>query len=190
MSQQVLSVELRENVGKGACRKLRGAGRIPGVVYGKGMESIPVTMSPKELSAAIAGEGGVNHLITLSGNGSLEGVTVIVSDLQKNCLKGTITHVDLHKIDMTEKLRVSVPISFVGTSIGVKTGGLLDPLVHELEVECLPGNIPEHIEVIVRNLAVGDSFHVSDLVLPEGVRVLAEPKASLVTVLPKPGGTE
>ncbi len=190
MSQQVLNVELREKVGKGVCRKLRSAGKIPGVVYGKGMESIAVTTSPKELSAAIAGEGGVNRLITLGGGGSLEGITVIVTDLQKDCLKGVPTHVDLLKINMAEKLRVTVPISFVGTAIGVKTGGLLDPLLHELEVECLPGNIPEHIEVIVRNLAVGDSFHVSDLVLPEGVKVIAEPKASLVTVLPKPGSAE
>ncbi len=190
MSQQVLNVELRESVGKGVCRRLRSAGKIPGVVYGKGMESVSVTMSPRDLNVAIAGEGGVNHLITLSGGGSLDGITVIVSDLQKDCLRGTPTHVDLHKINMTEKLRVFVPIAFVGTSIGVKSGGLLDPLMHELEVECLPENIPDHIEVIVRNLNIGDSFHVSDLLLPEGVKVLAEPKASLVTVLPKPGGAE
>ena len=190
MSQQVLNVDLREKSGKGVGRKLRSAGRIPGVVYGKGMESLSVTLSPKELSAAIAGEGGVNRLIALAGGGSLEGITVIVTELQKDCLKGIPTHVDLLKVNMTEKLRVTVPISFVGTSIGVKSGGLLDPLMHELEVECLPGNIPDHIEIIVRDLAVGDSFHVSDLVLPEGVKVLAEPKASLVTVLPKPGTAE
>lgn len=187
MSQQVLSVELREKAGKGICRKLRSAGRIPGVVYGKGMESVPVVVSPKELSAAIAGEGGLNHLITLAGGGSLDGVTVIVSDLQRDCLKGTPTHVDLHKISMSEKLKVTVPLAFVGTSVGVKAGGLLDPLMHEIDVECLPGNIPEHIEVNVTNLVVGASFHVSDLVLPEGVKVLADAKASLVTVLGKPG---
>ena len=187
MSQQVLSIELREKVGKGICRKLRSASKIPGVVYGKGMESVPVTVSPRELNAATAGEGGLNNLITLSGGGALDGVTVIVSDLQKDCLKGTPTHVDLHKISMTEKLRVTVPVSFVGTAIGVKAGGLLDPLMHEIEVECLPGNIPDHIEVIVRNLAVGEAFHVSDLVLPEGVKVLTDAKASLVTILPKPG---
>ena len=187
MSQQVLSIELREKVGKGICRKLRSASKIPGVVYGKGMESVPVTVSPRELNAATAGEGGLNNLLTLSGGGALDGVTVIVSDLQKDCLKGTPTHVDLHKISMTEKLRVTVPVSFVGTAIGVKAGGLLDPLMHEIEVECLPGNIPDHIEVIVRNLAVGEAFHVSDLVLPEGVKVLTDAKASLVTILPKPG---
>jgi large subunit ribosomal protein L25 len=183
MSQQVLSVELRDKVGKGVCRKLRSAGKIPGVVYGKGMESIPVTVNPKELSAAIAGEGGLNHLITLTGGVSLDGVTVIVSDLQRNCLKGNPTHVDLHKISMTEKLQVTVPLTFVGASIGVKAGGMLDPLMHEIEVECLPGNIPEHIEVNVAQLDVGESIHVGDLVLPEGVKVLTDAKASLVSVL-------
>ena len=189
MAQQVLSIEIREKVGKGICRKLRSTNRIPGVVYGKGIESVPVIVNPKELNAATAGEGGLNNLITLSGGGALDGVTVIVSDLQKNCLKGNPTHVDLHKISMTEKLRVTVPVTFIGTSIGVKSGGILDPLMHEIEVECLPGNIPDHVEVIVRTLAIGDSFHVSDLVLPEGVKVLTDAKASLVTVLPKPGDT-
>jgi large subunit ribosomal protein L25 len=185
MSQQVLSVELREKVGKGVCRKLRNAGKIPGVVYGKGMESIPVTVSPKELSIAIAGEGGLNHLITLTGGDSLDGVTVIVSDLQRNCLKGNPTHVDLHKISMTEKLQITVPLTFVGNSTGVKAGGLLDPVMHEIEVECLPGNIPDHIEVNVTQLAIGESIHVSDLVLPEGVKILTDAKASLVSVLAK-----
>lgn len=187
MSQQVLSVELREKVGKGICRKLRSAGTIPGVVYGKGMEATPVVVNPKELSAAIAGEGGLNHLITLTGGGSLDGVTVIVSDLQRDCLRGVPTHVDLHKISMTDKLKVTVPLAFVGTSMGVKAGGLLDPLMHEIEVECLPGNIPEQLQVDVTALAVGASFHVSDLILPEGVKVLADAKASLVTVVGKPG---
>lgn len=187
MALQVLSIEIREKVGKGICRKLRSASKIPGVVYGKGMVSVPVTVNPKELNAATAGEGGLNNLLTLSGGGALDGVTVIVSDLQKDCLKGTATHVDLHKISMTEKLRVTIPVTFVGTSIGVKSGGLLDPLMHEIEVECLPGNIPDHIEVNVRNLAIGEAIHVSDLVIPEGVKVLTDAKASLVTILPKPG---
>jgi len=77
MSQQVLSIELREKVGKGICRKLRSASKIPGVVYGKGMESVPVTVSPRELNAATAGEGGLNNLIALSGGGALDGVTVV-----------------------------------------------------------------------------------------------------------------
>ncbi len=190
MSQQILNVELRETVGTGSCRKLRSAGKVPGIVYGKGMESVSVAVNPKELKAAVAGEGGLNHLITLCGGDALDGITVIVSDLQKDCLRGTATHVDLHKISMTEKLRVTIPLTFVGTSIGVKSGGLLDILLHEIDVECLPSNIPEQIEVNVATLAIGEYIHVGDLLLPEGVKVLAEVKASLVTVLPKPGSAE
>jgi large subunit ribosomal protein L25 len=188
MSQQVLTIEVREKVGKGVCRKLRKAGKIPGVVYGKGMESVAVTLNPKELSVAVAGEGGQNNLITLKGAGQLDGATVIVSSLERDCLKGNPLHVDLHKISMTEKLRVTVPLSLVGTAAGVKAGGLLDALMHEVEVECLPGDIPENIELDLTPLVIGDTIHVSDLVVPEGVKILAEPKAAIVTILGKPGG--
>src|SRR5512141_1734470 len=101
MEQRELNVELREKTGKGVCRRLRADGLIPGIVYGKGMEPVAVTVKPKELSAAIAGEGGQNHLITLKGGGSLDGNVIIVADLLTDPMKGTLRHADLHKIDLT-----------------------------------------------------------------------------------------
>lgn len=185
MEQIVLNVELRSKTGKGVCRQLRLKELIPGVVYGKGMEPVPVTVNPKELIAAISGEGGQNHLITLNGGGALDGNVIIVKDLLKDPMKGTLRHVDFHKINLAEKVRVEVAINLVGTATGVKEGGLLDFAMHAVEVECLPNLIPEHIDADVTALAIGHSLHVGDLLLPAGVKVLADPKASIVSVLGK-----
>jgi len=185
MEQIVLNVELRDGTGKGKCRQLRSKGLIPGVVYGKGMETMPVTVNPKELAVAIAGEGGQNRLITLKGGGALDGNVIIVAELLKDPLKGFLRHVDLHKIDLAEKVRVEVAISLVGTPIGVKEGGLLDFAMHAVEVECLPNLIPGHIDVDVTDLTIGHSIHVGDLKLPAGVKVLEDSRASIVSILGK-----
>jgi large subunit ribosomal protein L25 len=185
MEERVLNVETRSKTGKGICRRLRVEGLVPGVVFGKGMESVPVTLQAKELGKAIAGEGGQNHILTLKGGGSLDGNMVIVSDVLVDCLKGHLRHVDLHKIDMANKIKVTVAINLVGTAAGVKAGGLLDFAMHEVEVECLPGIIPEHIDVNVSALEIGASIHVSDIVTPVGIKILADPRASVVSILGK-----
>lgn len=183
MEQKTISIELREKTGKGAARKLRVVGLVPAVVYGKGMEPATVTLNAKELQKAVAGESGQNTLITLQGGGSLDGVTVIVADLLKSPLKADLLHVDLHKINLDEKIHVHVPVAIVGTAAGVKSGGLLDVVKHSFDVECLPALIPDHIVVDVTDLAIGHSIHVGDLVLPVGVKVLDDPRASIVSVL-------
>ena len=183
MQHKPLNVELRSKTGKGISRQLRMADMVPGVVYGKGMDPIAVSIKYRELRAALAGEGGQNNLITLIGGGSLDQSMAIIVDLQRDALKGTYKHVDLHRVNMTEKLRVTVAVVLKGESIGVKEGGLLDLAHHELHVECLPGNIPDHIEIDITNLAVAHSIHVSDLTLPEGVKVLNNPKTPVVSVL-------
>lgn len=182
MQQKTMSIELREKVGKGIARKLRANGRVPGVVYGKGVEPVAVSVDAKELAGAIVGEGGRNNLITLQGVGSLNGNTVIVADLQKAALKGTYVSVDLHKINMDEKVRVHVPVAVVGTAAGVKEGGMLDVVMHSLDLECLPTQIPEHVEVDVTDLAIGHAIHVGELALPAGVKALDDPKATIVSI--------
>ncbi len=182
MQQKTISIEQREKVGKGIARKLRAAGRVPGVVYGKGVEPVAVSVDAKELAGAIVGEGGRNNLITLQGGGSLNGNTVIVADLQQAALKGTFISVDFHKINMDEKVRVHVPVALVGTAAGVKEGGMLDLVMHSLDLECLPAQIPEHVEVDVNALAIGHAIHVGELVLPSGVKALDDPKATIVSV--------
>jgi large subunit ribosomal protein L25 len=185
MEKVVLNFELREKTGKGVCRRLRKEGKIPAVVYGKGMDAVSVAVNAKELSAAIAGEGGRNHLITLNGDKALDGKLVILSDLTKDCLKGNLIHVDFHKITLKEKVKVSVPVSLVGSSKGVKEGGMLDIVMHAVDVECLPTQIPEHIEIDVTNLQIGESFHVGDIAVPTGVKLLADETSTVVSILGK-----
>jgi large subunit ribosomal protein L25 len=190
MSKQVLNVELREKTGKGICRQLRIAGRIPAIVYGKGMESVAVSVGTRELSEAIAGEGGRNHVLTLKCTGELNGQTVIVADMLKDPLKGTPRHVDLHKINLADKVKVSVKIVLVGTAVGAKAGGMVDFAMHQVEVECLPVHIPDHINVDITELTIGHSIHVGDIVAPIGLTILGDAKASVVSVLGKRGGEE
>lgn len=183
MSKQVLNVELREETGKGICRRLRSAGRIPAVVYGKGLEPVAVSLDQKQFSDAIAGEGGRNHILTLKGAGKLDGETVIVADLLADPIKRTPRHVDLHKINLSDKVKVHVRINLVGTAAGAKAGGMVDFAMHELEVECLPVHIPDHINVDVTELTIGHSIHVGEIVAPVGLTILSDPKAAVVSIL-------
>ena len=183
MQQKQMNIELRSKTGKGISRQLRTADMVPGVVYGKGMDPMAVSIKYRELQAALSGEGGQNNLITLVGGGSLDQSMAIIADLQRDAVKGTYKHVDLHRVNMSEKLRVTVPVVLKGTAIGVKEGGLLDFAHHELHVECLPNNIPDHIEIDVTSLAIAHSIHVNEIVLPEGVKVLDNPKTPVVSIL-------
>ena len=183
MQQKFMNIELRSKTGKGISRQLRIANMVPGVVYGKGMDPVAVSIKYRDLQDALAGEGGQNNLITLVGGGSLDQSMAIIADMQRDALKGTYRHVDLHRINMNEKLRVTVPVVLKGTAFGVKEGGLLDLAHHELHVECLPGNIPDHIEIDITDLQIAHSIHVSEIVLPEGVKLLENPKTPVVNIL-------
>lgn len=183
MQQKQMNVELRSKTGKGVSRQLRGADKVPGVVYGKGMDPMAVTIDYRDLQAALAGKGGQNNLITLVGGGSLDQSMAIIADLQRDAIKGTYRHVDLHCINMNEKLRITVPVVLKGTANGVKEGGLLDFAHHELRVECLPADIPDQIEIDVTDLAIAHSIHVSEISLPEGVKILDNPKTPVVSIL-------
>jgi large subunit ribosomal protein L25 len=188
MSKQILNVEVRERAGKGISRQLRVIGRIPAVVYGKGMESVTVSVATRELSEAIAGQGGRNHILTLKGAGALDGASVIVADLLQDCIKGTPRHVDLHRINLADKVKVHVKLQLVGVAAGAKAGGFVDFALHEVEVECLPVHIPGAINVDVTELQVGHSIHVSDIVAPIGSVILNDPKAPVVSILGRKGG--
>lgn len=185
MQQTQMKIEIRTSTGKGVARKLRAAGRIPGIVYGRGMEPIPVSLEPKALSAAIAGEGGLNNLITLEGGGDLDKVVVIVSDMQRDIIKRTPEHVDLHRVNMNEKVRINVPVHLLGTAAGVKEGGLLDFAHHTLHLECLPGQIPDQIDVNINDLKIGHAIHVDEICFPDGVKCLDNPKTQVVGILGK-----
>lgn len=183
MSEQVLKVELREETGKGISRRLRAAGRIPGVVFGKGIEATPVSVDLKQLTDVIAGKGGRNHILTLDCEGALNGQNVIVSDLLLDSLKGHPRTVDLHKINLADKVKVHVPVTITGNAAGVKSGGFLDFSMHQLEIECLPVHIPAAITVDVTELTIGHSIHVGDIPAPVGITILSDPSAAVISIL-------
>ena len=180
-----LAVELRENSGKGVARKLRAAGRVPGVLYGHGVDPVSVVFDPDELEQVLRqGGAGLNTLIDLEGDAPVGGKTVIVKDMQRHPLRGSVLHADLYQIDMAERISVAVPIHLVGTPEGVSMGGgLLDHALREVELDCLPRAIPDSIDIDVSALEMGDSIHVSDLALPDGVELRTDAGQSVCSVV-------
>jgi large subunit ribosomal protein L25 len=181
-----LEVEAREQTGKGVARRLRAAGRIPGVLYGGGRPAVPLALDPARLHKLLhESEMGMNTLIDLkvTGHAELDGKTVMVRELQRDPVRGTFVHADLYEVNLQEAIEVSVPIHLTGKSAGVELGGVLDHALREVEVKCLPRAIPDEFVVDVTPLELGDSLHVSDLVLPEGVELISDPELSIVSVV-------
>jgi large subunit ribosomal protein L25 len=181
-----LAVEVREASGKGVARKLRAAGRIPGVCYGRNTPSMSVMLDPHALEHLIAtSEAGINTLIDLKvdGGGAFDGRKVLVKELQRDPVNGALLHADLFAVDLEQTVTVAVPIHVTGTPEGVKMGGILDQSLRELEFECLPQAIPREISLDVSALEVGQSLHVRDLTLPEGVTLMSDPDLSVVSVV-------
>jgi large subunit ribosomal protein L25 len=186
VADQELAVEIREHSGKGVARKLRAAGRIPGIFYGPGVPSVSITLDPHGLRRQLErSEAGMNTLFDLqaAGNSHLQGKVVLVKQLQRHPVSGAYLHVDLYAVDLTQTIEVSVPIHLTGKAMGVDLGGILDHNLRELELECLPRAIPREILVDVSDLGVGDSLHVRDLVLPEGVKLISDPDLSVLSVV-------
>jgi len=184
VGDSALAVEVRGERGKGAARRLRAAGRIPGVVYGPAKESVAISLDPSVLERIIKkSTAGLNTLIDLEGAAEVSGRTVLVKDLQREPVYGDLVHADLYELDQTKRVRVSVPIHLTGTPVGVTMGGLLDHALRAIEVDCLARSIPDEFVVDVSALEQGHSLHVSDLVLPEGVEAHTSLELSVVSVV-------
>ena len=179
-----LKAVARTQVGKSAVRKLRQAGSVPGVVYGPKREPIAVAFDAREFRKSVGLHEG-NPLIRIASDESgIGGCVVLLRDAQYDALSGDIVHADFYEVDMAKKIRVPVPLTFSGKPAGVVRGGILQPVRRDVEVECLPGSIPESIDVDVSALDIHDSVHVSQLVLPDGVEVPFDVDFTLVTVAP------
>ncbi|MFF2890619.1 50S ribosomal protein L25/general stress protein Ctc [Paenibacillus sp. NPDC057967] len=176
-----IQAEQRTGATKGDLRQLRISGQVPGVVYGRQLQSSAViSVSEKELSTLLRSHP--NAVLEL--NVPESGVhSVMVADVQRDALNHKLLHVDFRQINMNENVRASVRIDATGDSTGVREGGILSVILHELEVQCLPGDIPEAIEVDVSELGIGDSILVSDLKLPGGVEAKSDSQLVIVTVL-------
>ena len=187
MSETTLSVQRRAGAGKGVARKLRATGRIPGVLYGRGKPTTPISLDPQALERAIQkSESGVNTLFELAvqDDRELSGRVVLLKELQREPVLGQLIHADLYEVDLTRTVEVQVPIHIAGIPRGVSLdGGILDHSLRELTVECLPRAIPDEITVDVSDLGIGDSLHVRDLALPAGVELRMDPDLSVVSVV-------
>lgn len=182
-----ITIERRTGSGKGAARKLRTTGRVPAVLYGPKRSATSVSVDGVQFERRLGHLEG-SHLIRLvSENGAdaeLNERMVLLREMQRHPVTGTILHADFYEVDLTERLVVSVPLHFTGKAAGVVAGGILQPVMREIEVECLPTEIPEFIEVDVSPLGIHEAVHLADIKLPEGVQVVGDTTRTVVTVVP------
>ena len=172
----------RESLGKGGARKARREGRIPGVLYGHGETPIPVSVGARDLQVALHHHRGGNPIVNLALAGSE--YTALIRDAQYDPVSHEVLHLDFQHISLTETIEVRVPVRLTGTAVGVKdSGGILETILRDLEVRCLPTAIPTAIDVDVSALNIGDSVHVRDLSIPD-VTILSDADATVATVVP------
>jgi large subunit ribosomal protein L25 len=167
---------------KNAARRVRVAGKIPAVVYGAGKDAIAVTVDPKAIIKILHSESGHNTIFDLdvTGKGSAK---VMIVDWQYEPIKSSLLHIDLKRIAMDKAMRVRVPIHLTGTAIGVKTGGgVLEHVLREVEIECLPADIPSHLDVDVSGLELFGALHVSDLPHSGSIKFLGDEDATVAHV--------
>ena len=179
-----LTVTVREKSGKGVARQLRRSGKVPAVLYGQG-ECLLLTIEPEPLTKILKSQAGSTALITLTVNGAKDKSkrTALLRDFQVDPVEGHVLHADLFEISMDKPIRVKVPVHVIGgTPAGVKEGGILHYNTRELHVECLPGALPDHIEVDASGLAIGQGVHLKEMGKLEGVRYLDDPEQMVVSV--------
>jgi len=181
MATANLTATARSTVGKGAARVLRREGRVPAVVYGHAREPQSLSIPTRELERLLDVIAAGSTVVELSIDGKPS--RTLIREIQRHPFKKQILHVDFQELVAGEKITVSIPLVLVGTPEGVRLGGgILEQMMRDIEVEVDPANIPNHIDVDVSNLIVGHSVHVSDLQIPSGVTVLAEPDAPIALV--------
>jgi large subunit ribosomal protein L25 len=184
MERPAIEGEVRNERGKNAARRVRASGRVPGVLYGAGGETVAVALDPKQLTAALHTHGH-NTIFDLQLSGGATSPAMMV-EAQFEPVKGKLLHVDLKRIAMDRKLRVSVPVNITGDAKGVKTqGGLLEVVLHEVDLECLPADIPDQIAVAVDDLELNQAVRISDVqaMLGEKVHLLGDAHAVICHVV-------
>jgi large subunit ribosomal protein L25 len=176
-----IKAEKREVFGKNASRRLRKEGMVPVILYGSNEVNVPLTLEKEALFKILRSETGENTVFEVSFNSETR--NVMIKDLQQDPVSDEILHADLIQIAMDKVIRVSVPVVTVGDAVGVKTeGGFVDFITREIEVECLPQDIPEHIEIDISHLHLRQSFKVGDVNVSEGIKLIADPDSMLVHI--------
>lgn len=180
-----ITIERREHFRKGGSRRLRAGGRVPAILYGPKRTTVPISVSAVEFGRKLAHLEGTHlvRLISDTGDGDLHDRVVLMREMQEHPVTGAILHVDFYEVDLTARITVSVPLHFVGRAAGVVAGGILQPVMREVAVECLPTEIPEFLEIDVSPLGIHDALHVRDIRLPQGVTAETDGAQTVVTVV-------
>lgn len=181
MERFQLQAEAREETGKGVARRLRREGRIPGVVYGRDRQPQPLVVNPEMLKGKLDTNAIVDLTIKSDEEETTE--TVMIKDYQKHVIKNHLLHVDFHHISMDETITVTIPVNLVGKAFGIQEGGVMQQLMREVEIECLPSDIPDEFELDITELDVGDSLSVSDIEVGENIELVSSPDDVIVTIV-------
>ncbi|MFZ1685397.1 MAG: 50S ribosomal protein L25/general stress protein Ctc, partial [Candidatus Zixiibacteriota bacterium] len=180
MKDVAIAASSRQTVGKGFARRARVEGNVPGVMYGPELKPVSVVVNEREFRRAMKASGGESTIFTLNVDGQAN--KVIIREIQKDPVTSKLVHIDFHAISMNRPIHIDIPLHYVGTAIGVKAeGGIMQVVMRELAISCLPTNIPEHVEVDVSNLGIGDSIHVRDLKI-ENVNIMADQSQTIVVI--------
>jgi large subunit ribosomal protein L25 len=183
-SREQLTVQRRMVTGTRPARRLRETGAVPGVVYGKGMEALSVAVNQRELTKLLRSKRGEHALVTLRLDGPASwDKSVLVKEVQHDPVDGRVVHVDFQAIVLTERLRVKIPVVLKGEPVGVKQeGGILEHFLREVEIECLPTEIPVSVEFDVSRLKIGDTVHVRDLAAPANADITSDTEGVIASV--------
>ncbi|MFP4081338.1 MAG: 50S ribosomal protein L25 [Candidatus Aminicenantes bacterium] len=176
-----IKTERREVFGKNAARRMRKEDKLPVILYGPAIGNVPLILEKKDLFVILKSESGENTIFKVTFDS--ETANAMLKDIQRDPVTDEILHADLIQIALDKTIQVSVPVVPVGEAVGVKTeGGFVDLATREIEVECLPQNIPDQIEVDISSLHINQSLQAEDIVLPEGVKILEDPKTVIVVI--------
>jgi large subunit ribosomal protein L25 len=181
-----LQVTEREGRGSSDARRLRKAGFIPGVLYGKGKSSYAISVPERELRRVLTGQGGLHAILDVVLEGQQSTHASILKDYQQDPIRGHISHIDLHEVRLDQPIQSSVTVQLVGEPAGVKEGGVLSQVQREINVEALPMEIPEHIDLDVSGMAIGDTLRLADLAPIEGVTYLDNPDETVLATVGLP----
>jgi large subunit ribosomal protein L25 len=181
MAELKLTADKRDGTGKGVARKLRSAGRVPGVLYGHGVEPVPLSLDAKDLYHALHTSAGTNVLVDLVVGGDKH--LALPREIQQDHIKGQLVHVDFLAVKADETITVDVPFREEGEAPGVKEGGVVEHHIFELHVECLPADVPDEIVADISTFQLGDVLKVGDIVPPKGVSILTDPEETVLAVV-------
>lgn len=184
MEEMKIIGKKRTEKGKEIAKKMRAQGHIPAILYGPGKENVALLISDKEARKIkdLYQKENVLLKLTIEGEKKEKERTVLVKNVQRDVVKGSWQHIDFYQVAMDKTIRVHIPLKFIGEANGVKLGGILEPSLWEIEVECLPLNLPENIEINVEDMEIGVTLHVRDLTFPENVNVRISDDLAVVSV--------